>query len=130
MEINQLIQKGFSLKQKIDNMTAELREINKQIADAAEYKEGSRTGHILTSDFAVKVSLRENVKWDTKKLMEIKNYFADKFDAVVKYEIKPDVKKINKEGGEIEKAFNWAKEVTAGQPSVSYELITEHEEAA
>jgi hypothetical protein len=129
MEINQLIQKGFSLKQKIDNMTAELRAINKQIADAAEYKNGSKTGHIMTADIAVKIVRRENVKWQQDRLETVKSHFKDQFDTLVKYEIKPDMKKISKAGGDIARAFEWAKEIAEASPSVSYELIQQEEAA-
>ena len=124
-----LIQQGYQIKNQIAQLTEQLHAINKQIADLAEYKNGSKTGHIITPDFKVVVTQRENVKWDTEKLMSIKNFFGDRFDSLVKVEYKPDVKKIKKEGGEVARAFNWAKEVTQGTPSVTYELIAEQEEA-
>lgn len=127
--MQKLIQQGYQLKNQIAQLTEQLHAINKHIADAAEYKNGSKTGHIITPDFKVTVINRENIKWDTDKLMSVKNFFNDKFDSFVKYEIKPDLRKIKKEGGEIEKAFNWAKEITLSKPTVSYELIAEQEEA-
>lgn len=129
MELKKLFERGYSLKKTIDEMTAELKNINLRIADEAEYKPGSKTGHILTPDIQVIVSRRENVKWNPEKLQSIKSHFSDRFDELVKFEIKPDARKIKQAGGEIERAFNWAKEITPAQPTVSYELIKEQEAA-
>lgn len=129
MNINELVQQGYLIKMQISALTDKLHGIHQQIADSADYRDGSKTGHIHTPDFKITVSQRENVKWNTDKLMSVKNYFGDKFDSLVKYEIKPDIRKIKATGGEIEKAFLWAKESTAGQPQVTYEMITEEEAA-
>lgn len=127
MDINKLIQQGYQLKMQITALNEQLHAINKQVAEQAIYRNDSKTGHINTPDIKVTVSQRENVKWDNEKLMSIKNYFGDKFDSFVKVEYKPDIRKIKASGGEIEKAFLWAKESTAGQPQVTYEMITEED---
>lgn len=81
-----LLYEGYTLKQEIDQKTARLREINKALADQAEYK--GKTGHILNGKIKAKISLRENVKWDQEKLEEAKR-FLPIFPIVFKAEYKP-----------------------------------------
>jgi len=129
MKADILIQEGFRVKMQISALTDRLHGIHRQIAELALYRDGSKNGYIHTPDFKVTVSQRDNVKWNSERLMSIKNHFGDVFDSFVKYEIKPDIRKIKAAGGEIEKAFSWAKEITPAQPQVTYEMVTEEEEA-
>lgn len=125
-----MVEKGFQLKMQISHLTEQLHETHKQIADKAEYRDGSKTGHIYTAEMKVTVTQRENVSWDQAKLSQVKQHFGTLFDNYVKIELKPDQKKIKASGiPELEQAFSWAKKISVGAPAVSYELI-EDEEAA
>ncbi len=122
--MDELIKRGYQIKQMLNELNFELQSINLQIADAATYKPGSKTGHLSTPEINVKVTKRENVKWDQERLSEIKAHFLE-FDSFVKTEIKPDQRKLKKADSKMMKAFEWCRTVKPGAPSVSYELITE-----
>ena len=120
--MHKLIKEAYQIKTKVAQMQSRLKEINLQVAEQAEYKEGSKTGHIYTPDFEVTVSLRENVKWNQERLSEISRHIPE-FNKLVKTEIKPDVRKIKKLENNHQKAFDWCKEVKPAAPSVTYSLV-------
>jgi hypothetical protein len=127
MEINDLIAEGATLKTYIETATAKLREINQQIATVAEYKDGSKTGHLVGGGYTVKVSLRDNVKWDQNKIAQVITLIPAAKECF-KTEYKPDSKKLDAaiaRSEDLEKAINWARTVTPGAPSVTYEKIEE-----
>lgn len=66
--IENLLRDGLTLKQEIDARQQKLREINKQIAEQAEFKPGSSTGHIAAGNIMAKVTRRQNIKWDQDAL--------------------------------------------------------------
>jgi len=123
-EIQTLVKQGYQLKNQINALTAQLREINEALANVARYRDDSNTGEIITPEITVKVTKRENVKWDQAKLYEVSQHIST-FNDFVKYEIKPDVRAIKKAEGDVAKAFDWCKTVTPGAPTVKYELVEE-----
>ena len=60
--IENLLRKGITLKWEIEARQKKLREINKQIAEEAEFKPGSSTGHVAAGGIMAKVTKRQNVK--------------------------------------------------------------------
>lgn len=63
-----LLRKGITLKWEIETRQKKLREINKKIAEQAEFKPGSSTGHIAAGGIMAKVTRRQNIKWDQDAL--------------------------------------------------------------
>ena len=123
--MQELIQHGYMLKTQIADLSAQLKDINQKIADATEFKNGSKTGHISTPDINVKVVKRENVRWDQKKLLEIKEHFPT-FNMYFKPEYKPVARALKQSNEpELLKAVDWCKSVSEGAPTVTYELIKE-----
>lgn len=125
LKTDELIKEGAQLKGYIDQATAKLREINAQLAEAAEFKEGSKTGYVFGAGMKVKVSLRDNVKWDQDRIAQIISHIPNAKECF-KTEYKPDNKKLDAaiaRSEELEKAVDWARTVTPGAPSVTYEIV-------
>lgn len=125
-KLDQLIQEGASLKMKIAAMSQRLKEVNQAIAPKAEFKDGSKTGYLVGGGFKVKVVNRENMKWNQKSLETVRQHFKV-FDSVFKSEFKPksfkDLKEAMLRDAEFEKAVNWARTVTPGAPTITYEEV-------
>lgn len=66
--IESLLREGITLKWEIEARQQRLRKINKDIAEQAEFKPGSSTGHIAAGGIMAKVTKRQNVKWDQDAL--------------------------------------------------------------
>ncbi|MGD9216520.1 MAG: hypothetical protein PVJ84_17040 [Desulfobacteraceae bacterium] len=121
-----LIKEGAQLKAQIDQLTERLREINKTLAEKAEFKDGKKTAHLFAPGIRAKIQLRENVKWNQARLLEVKKHFAW-FDSVFKGEYKPQSPKeltvAMAKSAEFEKAVEWARTITPAAPGVTYETI-------
>lgn len=126
--MEELIKEGFALKQEIDAKTARLREINTLLADKAEYKNGSNTGRITCPGLAVKVTRRNNEKWDQTKLAQVREHFPAEFEAAFKAKYEPVKKALSSAPAEFQKAAAWAVTVTPGAPTVTYETLDINEE--
>jgi len=119
-----LLQEAFSLKQAIDTQTDRLREINRQLAESADFND-KKSATINGQHVKAKISLRENVKWDQDKLIHVRDHF-NHFEDAFKAEWKPvsakalEVACVNPE---FARAVDWCRTVTPGAPSVTYELI-------
>ena len=131
MEINETIMAALRLKSEIDAKKAELAKLNTQLAAMAQYKEGSQTGHIYTNAYHVKVSKRQNVRWDQKKLTTARAAIGDKgFFAVFGWKFEPKNKALLDnffEQGQQAHAdlIRAAMTVTEGAPGISYEPLGE-----
>lgn len=126
-DVQKLAQEGAQLRAEIDQKTTRLRDINKTLAENAEFKNGGKTGQIITQHVKVKVQLKETVKWDQDKLSQFKSAVGDSsFFQIFKPEYKPISKKVldaNLELGEFADGIKWAMTVTEASPSVTYELL-------
>lgn len=125
-----LMKEGAQLKAQIDQMAERLREINKTLAEKAEFKDGKKTAHLFAPGIKATVQLRENIKWDQDRLAEVKKHFAW-FDTVFKSEYKPKSSKeltvAMAKSAEFEKAVAWARTITPAAPGVTYETIEQGE---
>jgi len=125
-----LIKEGAQLKAQIDQLSIRLREISNTLAQKAEFKDGKRTAHLFAPGIKATVQLRENVKWDQARLLEVKKHFGH-FEAVFKTEYKPQSSKelvvAMAKSAEFEKAVEWARTVTPAAPGVTYETIEQGE---
>jgi hypothetical protein len=126
-----LIREGASLKQAIDHMTAKLRDINKELAALAEFKDGGKTGHLAGAGYKVRVQLKDNVSWDQEKLRQLRDHLpAGHFDRLFRMVFEPASKKILDsflEHGEPDliEGIRWAMQVKTGAPQVTYEQMEE-----
>jgi hypothetical protein len=122
-----LIVRGSELKIQIQAMTEELRGINLELSRAAEYRNGSKTGHLLEAGIKVTVQLKENIKWYQDRLAQVKTLLPDVFNDTFVYEFKPSSTKAlesaMKENAEFAKAIAWSREIKPGAPQVIFEKI-------
>ena len=127
--IENLLREGFSLKMEIETRQQKLREINKQIAEQAEFKPGSSTGHIAAGNIMAKVTRRQNVKWDQDALaVAHKKMGTELFAKAFTYKFEPinarQLKNWLASGDVPDEAKHLileARTVTKGAPSVVYE---------
>jgi hypothetical protein len=126
-----LIREGAGLKQGIDQMTAKLRDINKELASLAEFKNGGKTGHLVGAGYKVRVQLKENVTWDQDKLRQLREHMpAEQFDKLFRMLFDPASKKLidgflEKGDRDLAQGIRWAMQVKAGTPQVTYEPMEE-----
>lgn len=131
MDLNGLISEAVRVKNELDAKKAELAELNKQIAEMAQYKDGSMTGHIYTDHYHVKVAKRRNIKWDQRGLNAARAALGDKeFFSVFGWKFEPKNKALLDaffESATPEKTapVMAAMTVTNGSPSVSFEALGE-----
>lgn len=131
--IENLLREGFSLKMEIEARQQRLREINKDIAERAEFKPGSSTGHIAAGNILAKVTRRQNVKWDQDALaVAHKKMGTELFAKAFTYKFEPinarQLKNWLASGDvpdEAKRLILEARNVTEGAPSVVYEEATE-----
>ena len=126
--MDKLIEKGAKLYSDIHRMTAELREINKQLESMAEFKNGKKTTHVVGAGYRVKIEKRTNIKWDQKKLLKISEILPDNFHKSFKSKYEPIASILKTQieiNPEFKNAIDWAKEENPGSPSVTYEPIEE-----
>lgn len=132
METKDLVVRGSELKIQIQAMTEELRGINLELSRAAEYRNGSKTGHLLEAGIKVTVQMKENVKWNQERLAQVKALLPDVFNDNFVYEFKPSsskaLKVAMKENAEFAKAVEWSRTVSPGAPQVVYEKIIDEGE--
>lgn len=121
-----LIDRAVQLKHSIEAQTTELRSINKQLAELAEYKEGSKTGYLVGAGYKVKVQKKLNTTWDQKRLEMVRAHVGpDIFETICKTEYRPMSTALQSLQGAHAAAFSWAMSVKAGAPQISFETIEE-----
>ncbi|MEI6258515.1 MAG: hypothetical protein WCR46_01245 [Deltaproteobacteria bacterium] len=132
MKTKELVVRGFELKIQINAMTEELRMINLELSRAAEYRNGSKTGHLMEAGIKVTVQLKENCKWYQDRLAQVKTLLPGAFNDTFVYEFKPASSKAletaMKDNEEFAKAVAWAREIKPGAPQVVYEKIEDESE--
>jgi hypothetical protein len=127
--IEQLIVEGAKVKAKMAQLSDRLKQISTVLDQAAEFKDGSKTGYLVGGGFKVKVVRRDNTKWDQKNLAVIRGYhnFQETFGQAFKAEYKPkSAKELEKQmllNAEFEKAVKWARTVTPGAANVTFEQL-------
>lgn len=126
-----LLAEGYGLKNQINELQSRLRQINLELAERAEYKAGSSTGHIAAGHIMAKITKRQNVKWDQALLgIAHKEIGTELFSQAFTFEFKPINSRQLKAWLESEdisdkdkKLVTDARTVTEGAPTVTYESI-------
>ncbi len=123
-----LIREAAALDAEIKSKTARLKTLKVQLSALAEYKPGSKTGHLVGGGHKVKVQVKEYVKWDQDKLDQVQSFNPAKFSEVFKTEYKPVSKKtldgfLEHGNKNMVDGITWAMTVTAGAPQVSFESL-------
>ena len=117
-----LIKEGGELKAAIAEMTAHLRAINLEIAENMEFG-NKKSSTITEGGWSAKVTQRENIKWDQKRLEKLRSHVGDEdFFSTFKVEFKP----IGAKALEISpflQEIQFCRTVTPGAPSVVYKEV-------
>ena len=131
METKELVVRGAELRIQIKSQEEELKGINATLAKLAEFKNGSKTGHLCESGIKVTVQRRDNVKWFQDRLSQVKDLLPEEFNRTFVYEYKPEssrtLESVMKENEQFAKAVEWARQVKEGAPYVTYERIEDEE---
>jgi hypothetical protein len=125
-----LVDRAAALKERLDDMTEELRRLNLVLAEKAVYKPGSRTGRLLGRRFAATVHLKEYVKWDQDFLNGVRQALGDEeFFKIFKWTFEPRNAKALAgalEFGRHGRLVDAARAVTPGRPQVAFDRL-EHQ---
>ena len=93
-ELNTLINDAAQLKAKIDDLRAELKEMQDRIAEQATFPPGRQTATIDAGGVTCKISRRETLVWDQDRLNTARAVMGDgEFLSLFGYEWKPLGKK-------------------------------------
>jgi len=134
MELAELLREGEALKRAIADDTKRLRNINQQVAAAAQFKGGAKTGHAVAGGIRAKVTLRENTRWDQGRLAQLKAWHPELFRNAFASEYKPlSAKALEAVAGanpDFAQGVTWARTVSDGAPQVEYELLEDVPNAA
>ena len=122
--LEEMIKHGAELKASITDQTRQLREINLGLEKALEFN-GKKSTSVTAAGFNVKVAKRDNVKWNQKRLTEIREHFSDTFNESFRTEFKPIAKALANADPEFTKAIDWCRTIKAGAPTVTYESLEE-----
>ncbi len=126
----ELLKEGLALKTEIAQRQNRLHEINRVLADAAEYKPGSSTGRVAAGGILARVTRRQNTKWDQAALSAAcQKIGAPLFKKAFTYEFKPiDARTLrawlssDDTPDEAKQLIEAARTITDGLPSVTYEV--------
>lgn len=123
-----LIREAAALEAEIKAKTEKLKELKLKLAALAEFKPGSKTGHLVGGGCKVKVQVKEYVKWDQDKLSQVRSFNPAKFAEVFKAEFKPISKKtldgfLEHGNRNMADGVRWAMTVTPGAPQVTFESL-------
>lgn len=125
--IKDLVVRGSELKLQIQNMTKLLHDINTELVKVAEFKNGSKSGHLFEAGIKVTVQVKENIKYLQDRLMQLKDLVPEAFNEAFVYEYKPASSKAllaaMKENADFAKGVEWSRQITPGAPYVTYEKI-------
>lgn len=126
-ELRLLAERFAAIKETQKTLEQEINEIIPRLEAGAQFKDGSKTGHLSVPGFKVKVEQKENISWDQEKLQIARAKLGDEaFHALFKAEYKPVSSAVLKAAPEeLKKMLAWASEVKPAKPYVTYERIKE-----
>lgn len=117
-------QRAILIKQQIDALSAELKEINAEIAEAVKFEDGKKTAYADFGDIRAKVQQKETVKWDQEKLNIFRQRYPSEFEMLFKTEYKPiSMKLVYQTKGEVAAALDSCVEIKPATPYVTYEYM-------
>lgn len=126
-DIAGLVDQAAELKEIIAGHTEDLRLINQALAEKAEFKAGSKTGHIAGRHYAAKVQLKEYVKWDQAALAEARRQMGDaEFFKIFKWTFEPQSAKALSgalEFGRHGALIEAARTISPGSPCIIFEKM-------
>lgn len=122
-----LVDQAAALKDTITDLTEQLRRVNLTLAERADYKPGSKTGHLAGRRYVAKVQRKDYVKWDQDLLHDAREVMGDvEFFRVFKWTFEPKSAKTlagAMEFGAHAELIQSARTVTEGSPYVTFERL-------
>lgn len=83
------------LHEEIARMDKRLKELKRELAEMALFKDGSKTGHVYGAKWHATVGLKETVRFDQERLAELRTAMGDReFFRVFKWSFEPASKKL------------------------------------
>ena len=129
MTPEEAVRKFAALKQQQKDIENQIEELVPVIAGAAEFKLGSKTGHLVAAGIKMTVTKRENEKWNQAELAKVKAWTGDeKFFKFFKAEYKPQSAAHTKAMAEDEQmalVIAKCRTVTPGSTGLSWEPLEE-----
>ena len=94
MELWDLIQAGAKLKNEIDALQLQLKDINQQIFEKTTFVDGKNTVNTKAGSITAKIQKKETYAWDQAKLDAARNIIGDaKFMEIFAFKWKESSKK-------------------------------------
>jgi len=122
-----LVDQAATLKATITDLTERLRRVNLTLAERADYKPGSKTGHLAGRHFVAKVQRKDYVKWDQDLLHDVREVMGDvEFFRIFKWTFEPKSAKTlagAMEFGAHAELIGAARTVTEGSPYITFERL-------
>lgn len=89
-ELSAMINRAYDIKQQIDNLSVELKDLNAKIYEEAVFADGKKTTYLAGDGLCAKIVKKENRKWDQGKLNIARMNMGDeKFLTLFNFEWKP-----------------------------------------
>lgn len=122
-----MVDRAAWLKERANQLTQELRELNLCLAGRGLFLPGASTGYVYGHCYRAKIQLRENIKWDQTLLTSARAQMGDdEFFRVFKWVYEPHSAKILAgalDFGRFGDLLGAARQVSAGAPGVTFEKI-------
>lgn len=122
-----LVDQAAALKETITDLTEQLRRVNLTLAERADYKPGSKTGHLSGRRYVARVQRKDYVKWDQGLLHDAREVMGDvEFFRVFKWTFEPKNAKTlagAMEFGTHAELIQSARTVTEGTPYITFERL-------
>lgn len=132
-DMSKLLHEALAIKARMTADKARLAEINATVANAAAFKEGSKTGTLAMDGVLAKVQLKETVSWSQDALQKAYSVIgADEFRKAFTYKFEPvSAKVLTSWMADPSTKDEWralvadARTVKEGAPSVTYTDVRE-----
>ena len=127
-ETEKIARQYVLLKSEVEQKTAQLRDLAKQLAGSATFPEGKNTAHMVSGGYDFTIQRKENVRWDQKKLATCRADFGDDlFFKLFGWKYEPNTKILNGffetgDPSQIGMVLD-ARTVSPGAPQISFEAI-------
>ncbi len=133
--VNEMLEEGLRLDLEIKARQERLKEIKATLAKMAEYKPGTKSGHVIGAKVRAVVVRRESWRLDQAKLAQCAAHLpAEVFGSVFEQICQPIAKArieeaLKRPGSELAKAIQWAGERRIST-SVRFEAIRDRQDKA
>jgi len=126
---NAIFSEYVNLKAEVEQKTARLRDLAKQIAAVATFPEGKNTAHMVSGGYDFTIQRKENTRWDQKVLRNTRIQLGDDlFFKLFDWEFKPITRTLKgflDTNPDKAPYIEAARTVSPGAPQISFEAINQ-----